>query len=62
MKIIILGAGQVGISVAANLVNEDNDRGSPIIEVIQGGLGDAAENFEGIAHETTEETGIRHTL
>ncbi len=25
MKIIILGAGQVGISVAANLVNEDND-------------------------------------
>ena len=43
------------------VVNEDNDRGSPIIEVIQGGLGDAAENFEGIAHETTEETGIRHT-
>ena len=25
MKIIILGAGQVGSSVAANLVNEDND-------------------------------------
>ena len=25
MKIIILGAGQVGVSVAANLVNEDND-------------------------------------
>ena len=25
MKIIILGAGQVGASVAANLVNEDND-------------------------------------
>ncbi|MEM7027850.1 MAG: Trk system potassium transporter TrkA [Pseudomonadota bacterium] len=25
MKIIILGAGQVGLSVAANLVNEDND-------------------------------------
>lgn len=25
MKIIILGAGRVGISVAANLVNEDND-------------------------------------
>ncbi len=25
MKIIILGAGQVGISVASNLVNEDND-------------------------------------
>ena len=25
MKIIILGAGQVGMSVAANLVNEDND-------------------------------------
>ena len=25
MKIIILGAGQVGLSVAANLVSEDND-------------------------------------
>jgi peptidyl-prolyl cis-trans isomerase A (cyclophilin A) len=43
------------------VVNRDNDRGSPKIEVIQGGLGDAGEGFEQIAHETTEETGILHT-
>jgi len=43
------------------VVTYDNDRGSPKIEVIQGGLGDASEGFETIDHETTEQTGIRHT-
>jgi peptidyl-prolyl cis-trans isomerase A (cyclophilin A) len=43
------------------VVNDENDRGSPKIEVIQGGLGDAGEGYEQIAHETTEETGILHT-
>jgi peptidyl-prolyl cis-trans isomerase A (cyclophilin A) len=38
-----------------------NDRGSPKIEVIQGGLGDASEAFDTIDHETTEDTGILHT-
>jgi peptidyl-prolyl cis-trans isomerase A (cyclophilin A) len=43
------------------VVTYENDRGSPKIEVIQGGLGDASEGFETIDHETTEQTGIRHT-
>jgi len=42
------------------VVNYRNDRGSPKIEVIQGGLGDAGEGFETIAHESTERTGILH--
>ena len=43
------------------VVTYENDRGSPKIEVIQGGLRDEGEGFDTIAHETTEETGIRHT-
>lgn len=43
------------------VVTYDNDRGNPKIEVIQGGLGDASEVFDTIDHETTEDTGIRHT-
>ena len=43
------------------VVNYDNDRGSPKIEVIQGGLGDAGKGFDQIGHETTEQTGILHT-
>lgn len=37
-----------------------NDRGTPKIEVIQGGLGDRPAPFEPIAHESTEMTGLRH--
>jgi peptidyl-prolyl cis-trans isomerase A (cyclophilin A) len=43
------------------VVTFENDRGSPKIEVIQGGLGDAGEGFDTIAHESTEQTGILHT-
>jgi peptidyl-prolyl cis-trans isomerase A (cyclophilin A) len=43
------------------VVTYANDRGSPKIEVIQGGLGDASEAFDTIDHETTEDTGILHT-
>ncbi len=43
------------------VVSYENDRGSPKIEVIQGGLGDASEGFGTIDHETTEQTGILHT-
>lgn len=42
------------------VVNYRNDRGSPKIEVIQGGLGGDGEGFDTIAHETTQETGILH--
>jgi peptidyl-prolyl cis-trans isomerase A (cyclophilin A) len=41
-------------------VTFDNDNGKPKIEVIQGGLGDGANPFPPIAHETTEQTGILH--
>ena len=43
------------------VVNAGNDRGSPKIDVIQGGLGNDAEGFDTIAHETTADTGILHT-
>ena len=41
-------------------VSPDNDRGSPPIAVIQGGLGDAAGPFAPIAHESTRDTGLAH--
>ncbi len=43
------------------VVSYGNDKGSPLIEVIQGGLGDRASEFGSIEHETTEQTGILHT-
>ncbi|MBN4053629.1 peptidylprolyl isomerase [Haliea sp. AH-315-K21] len=43
------------------VVSYENDKGSPLIEVIQGGLGDRASEFNTIAHESTEQTGILHT-
>jgi peptidyl-prolyl cis-trans isomerase A (cyclophilin A) len=43
------------------VVTFGNDRGKPKIEVIQGGLGDAGEGFDTIAHESTQQTGILHT-
>lgn len=41
-------------------VTPDNDNGSPVIAVIQGGIGDGPEPFPPIAHETTEQTGLLH--
>lgn len=43
------------------VVSNENDKGLPLIEVIQGGLGGRANEFESIEHETTEQTGILHT-
>ena len=43
------------------VVTYANDRGSPKIEVIQGGVaGTTDEQFETIEHESTERTGILH--
>lgn len=42
-------------------VTRVNDNGSPIIEVIQGGIAPRQAPFPGVAHETTQETGILHT-
>jgi len=41
-------------------VSPENDNGSPIISVIQGGLGNAESPFPPIAHETTADTGLLH--
>jgi len=41
-------------------VSPETDNGSPVISVIQGGLGDADSPFEPIAHETTQTTGLLH--
>jgi len=42
-------------------VRLDNDNGAPKIEVIQGGLLDTNNPPAGVAHETTEQTGLKHT-
>ena len=42
------------------VVSPDNDNGSPVISVIQGGIGDADSPFPPIAHETTAITGLPH--
>jgi peptidyl-prolyl cis-trans isomerase A (cyclophilin A) len=43
-------------------VTLENDNGAPKIEVIQGGLGNGVEPpFPPIDHESTDQTGLRHT-
>lgn len=42
-------------------VNPDNDNGLPRISIIQGGLIDGTAPLPPIVHETTRETGIRHS-
>jgi len=41
-------------------VSPDNDNGSPVISVIQGGIGDAEGPFPPIEHESTASTGLAH--
>ncbi len=42
-------------------VRRDNDRGAPVIEVIQGGLAGDEEPLPPVPHESTQDTGLRHT-
>ena len=42
------------------VVSPHNDNGSPVISVIQGGIGDAESPFPPIAHESTAVTGMPH--
>ncbi len=42
------------------VVREDNDHGTPEIEVVQGGLLDEEKALPAIEHETTDQTGLRH--
>ena len=54
-------AGLYTGAVFYRTVRKDNDRGSPIIEVIQGGLLDEDRALKPVAHESTLFTGILHT-
>lgn len=42
------------------IVRPDNDNGTPVISVIQGGLQDGSMRFTSIAHESTDTTGLKH--
>lgn len=42
------------------VVRPDNDHGTPVISVIQAGLKDGVQRRAPIAHETTEQTGLKH--
>jgi peptidyl-prolyl cis-trans isomerase A (cyclophilin A) len=42
------------------VVRYDNDRGDPRIQVIQGGLQDESKERPPVAHETTQQTGLKH--
>jgi len=42
------------------VVSPDNDNGSPVISVIQGGIGDVESPFPPIAHESTADSGLLH--
>jgi peptidyl-prolyl cis-trans isomerase A (cyclophilin A) len=42
------------------VIRPDNDKGSPIIEAIQGGLLTETPPTATIAHESTQQTGIKH--
>jgi len=58
----LVDSGQLDGGSFYRVVTYDNDKGSPKIEVIQGGRGDALEGeIDAIDHETTEQTGILHT-
>lgn len=41
-------------------VRQDNDNGTPVIEVVQGGISDSSKALPRIAHESTRHTGLRH--
>ena len=42
------------------VVNPENDNGSPVISIIQGGVLDGEERLAAVPLETTAQTGIRH--
>ena len=56
----LVDGGHLDGAMFYRTVYPENDNGTPPISVIQGGLGDASETFETVAHETTDKTGILH--
>jgi peptidyl-prolyl cis-trans isomerase A (cyclophilin A) len=59
--LFLVDGGHLNGALFYRTVYPENDNGTPPISVIQGGLGDASEAFETVAHETTDDTGILHT-
>lgn len=42
------------------VVRPDNDNGAPKISVIQGGVLEPTDDYDGLPHEPTNQTGLRH--
>lgn len=57
----LVDGGHLNGGTFYRVVSPENDHGSPVISVIQGGIGDAESPLPPIAHESTEDTGLRHT-
>ncbi len=56
-----LDSGKYDGGAFNRVVRPDNDNGDPVISVIQGGVSSPVNYQRGVAHETTEVTGIKHT-
>lgn len=56
----LVDGGHLDGSMFYRVVSPANDNGSPVISVIQGGLGDREGPFAPIPHETTADTGLLH--
>ena len=55
-----LERGLMEEAVFYRVVTHENDNGSPVISVVQGGLLDEDRMLPPVAHETTEATGLSH--
>jgi peptidyl-prolyl cis-trans isomerase A (cyclophilin A) len=55
-----LDRGLMQEAVFYRVVTPDNDNGSPLISVVQGGVLEDDQFLDPVAHETTEATGLRH--
>ena len=55
-----LDEGLMEESAFYRVVTHENDNGSPLISVVQGGLLDDEKMLQPVAHETTEATGLSH--
>ena len=57
----LVDGGHLDGATFYRVVSPENDNGSPVISVIQGGIGDVPAPFAPIDHETTAQTGLLHT-
>lgn len=56
----LIDGGHLDGATFYRVVSPDNDNGSPLISVIQGGIGDAPSPFAPVPHEPTGQTGLLH--